>query len=132
MQTHGFFAIMGGFRLFNDSGPVRTLDPDELQSLAQDGDIDFPGITENEIRDKSKGDVLLKGLVVIQTGWFILQCIARGIEGLPLTGLELVTLCCGKKFLTSRISGPDKYRQVLLGFRMGVYRPMLEKYKIYR
>jgi hypothetical protein len=83
---------MGGFRLFNDNGPVRTLDPDELQSLAQDGDIDFPGITENEIRDKSKGDVLSKGLVVIQTGWFILQCIARGIEGLPLTGLELVTL----------------------------------------
>jgi hypothetical protein len=30
------------------------------------------------------------------------------------------------------ISSPDKYRQLLLGFRMGVYRPMLEKYKIYR
>jgi hypothetical protein len=43
-----------------------------------------------------------------------------------------LAVCCGKKFLTSRISGPDKYRQVLLGFRMGVYRPMLEKYKIYR
>ena len=83
---------MGGFVLFDNNGPVRTLDPDELQSLAQDGDIDFPCITENEIRDKSKGDVLSKGLVVIQTGWFILQCIARRIEGLPLTELELVTL----------------------------------------
>jgi hypothetical protein len=41
-------------------------------------------------------------------------------------------LCCSKKSLTSRISSPDKYQQVLLGFRMGVYRPMLEKYKIYR
>ena len=83
---------MGGFKLFDDEGPVRTLDPDELQSLAQDGEIDFPCITENEILDKSKGDVLLKGLVVIQTGWFILQCIARWIEHLPLTELELVTL----------------------------------------
>jgi hypothetical protein len=83
---------MGGFVLFNDNGPVRTLDPNELQSLARDGEIDFPCITENEIRDRSKGDVLSKGLVVIQTGWFILQCIARRIEHLPLTELELVTL----------------------------------------
>jgi hypothetical protein len=83
---------MGGFVLFDDNGPVRTLDPDELQSLAQDGEIDFPCITENEIRDRSKGDMLSKGLVMIQTGWFILQCIARRIEHLPLTELELVTL----------------------------------------
>ena len=83
---------MGGFKLFDDEGPVRTLNPDELQSLAQNGEIDFPCITENEIRDRSKGDVLSKGLVVIQTGWFILQCIARRIEHLPLTELELVTL----------------------------------------
>jgi hypothetical protein len=83
---------MGGFVLFDDNGPVRTLDPAELQSLAQNGEIDFPCITENDIRDKSKGDVLSKGLVVIQIGWFILQCIARWIEHLPLTELELVTL----------------------------------------
>jgi hypothetical protein len=83
---------MGGFKLFDDEGPVRTLNPDELQSLAQKGEIDFPCITEDEILDKSKGDMLSKGLVVIQTGWFILQCIARRIEHLPLTELELVTL----------------------------------------
>jgi len=83
---------MGGFMLFDNNGPVRTLDPDELQSLAQNDEIDFPCITENEIRDRSKGDVLSKGLVVIQTGWFILQCIARRIKHLPLTELELVTL----------------------------------------
>jgi hypothetical protein len=46
-----------------------------------------------------------------------------------LNALFWLPLCCGKKFLTSRISGPDKYRQVLLGFRMGVYRPMLENIK---
>ena len=78
--------------LFDNNDPVRILGPAELQSLAQDGEIDFPCITENEIQDRSKGDVLSKGLVVIQTGWFILQCIARQIEHLPLTELELVTL----------------------------------------
>ena len=31
------------------------------------------------------------------------------------------TVYCGKKVLTSRISGPDKYRQVVLGVRRGVH-----------
>jgi hypothetical protein len=41
--------------------------------------------------DRSKGDVLSKGLVILQTGWFV-QCIARGIERLSVTELELVTV----------------------------------------
>ena len=46
-----------------------------------------------EIRDKSKGDTLSKGLVIVQTSLrFLLQCIARGISHLPITGLELVTV----------------------------------------
>jgi hypothetical protein len=83
---------MGGFVLFDDNDPVYILDPFELQLLVQHGGIDLSCITEKEIQDRSKGDMLSKGLVVIQTGWFILQCIARRIEGLPLTELELVTL----------------------------------------
>ena len=82
---------MGGFKFFDDYGP-RTLAPHELQTLARKGDIDFPDITEREIHDRSKGDALSKGLVLIQTSWFILQCIARRIERLPITELELVTL----------------------------------------
>ena len=82
---------MGGFKFFDDDGP-RTLKPQELQSLTRKGEIDFPDITEREIQDRSKGDALSKGLVVIQTSWFILQCIARRIERLPITELELVTL----------------------------------------
>jgi hypothetical protein len=34
-------------------------------------------------------------------------------------------LYCGKKVLTTRISGPDKYRQVVLGLCRGVYGPMV-------
>ena len=83
---------MGGFKLFDENDPVRTLEPQELQSLARVGEIDFPCITEREIEDRSKGDTLSKGLVVIQTSWFILQCIARWIKHLPITELELVTL----------------------------------------
>jgi len=83
---------MGGFMLFDGDDPVRTLEPEEIQQLSQNGEIDFPRITEMEIQDQSKGDGLSKGLVIVQTGWFLLQCIARGVERLPITELGIVTL----------------------------------------
>ena len=49
MQTHGFFAVMGGFKLYDENGPVCTLEPQEPQALAQKGEIDFLRITEKEI-----------------------------------------------------------------------------------
>ena len=49
-------------------------------------------ITRKEIEDKSKADPFSKGLVVIQTGWFTLQCISRLVQHLPLTELELMTV----------------------------------------
>jgi len=78
--------------LFDGEDAVRTLQPGELKSLSQKGEIEFPRITEKEIQDRSKGDMLSKGLVIIQTGWFLLQCIARRVEHLPITELEIVTL----------------------------------------
>jgi hypothetical protein len=36
------------------------------------------------------------------------------------------TVDCNKKVLTSRISGPDKYQQVVLGVHKGVYGPMVD------
>jgi len=53
---------------------------------------DFPRISKAEILDKSKGDAVSKGVVILQTGWFVMQCIARGVQGLPITELELVTV----------------------------------------
>ena len=90
--AHGFFVIMGGFMLFEGDEATRTLTPDLLESLSDKGKIDFPEITENEIQDRSKGDGLTKGLVVIHTSWSILQCIARGVEHLPITEFEIMTL----------------------------------------
>ncbi|TDL15016.1 hypothetical protein BD410DRAFT_733314, partial [Rickenella mellea] len=92
-QTRGFFALMGGFMLVNRDGTeLCTLLPEKLDTLSNEGKIIFPNITKKEIEDKSKGDVISKGFVLLQTGWFILQCIARGVEHLPITELELVTL----------------------------------------
>lgn len=53
--------------------------------------IDFPEISKEDISDKSKGDILSKGVALIQIGWFLLQLIVRSRENLAITELELTT-----------------------------------------
>jgi len=91
-QAHAFFLIMGGFTLHEGGKPVRVLVAKELEELSSAGKIEWPTITEEEIADRSKGDYLSKTIVLSQTAWFIAQCIARGVYGLAVTELEVVTL----------------------------------------
>ena len=88
-KTHAFFLIMGGFTLHTQGKPLRVLD---LEALARAGRINWPDITEEEIKDKSKGDYFSKGTVVLQTTWFIVQFFARAASKLTITELEVVTL----------------------------------------
>jgi len=60
--------------------------------LEKEDQIEFPTITTEEIEDKSKGDGLSKLILILQTGWFIVQCIARGAQGLAITELEIATM----------------------------------------
>ncbi|KDR83026.1 hypothetical protein GALMADRAFT_134537 [Galerina marginata CBS 339.88] len=89
-MTHGFFLIMGGFVLVKGEEDLGTVSVELFKELKEE--IEFPSLTREEIEDKSKGDHLTKGLVVIQVLWFIIQSIARGVLGLALTELELLTL----------------------------------------
>ncbi|KDR70364.1 hypothetical protein GALMADRAFT_144669 [Galerina marginata CBS 339.88] len=91
-MSHGYFIQMGGFMLYNKEKLSRVLYPHELDNLIGNGLIVMPQITEEEIQDRSKSDGLSKALVVIHTTWFICQCIARRLQGLIITELELVTL----------------------------------------
>lgn len=76
---------MGGF-VGGKAGQPKRLYPNELSSHT------FKLIEEEDILDKSKGSILSKGFMVLQTGWFILQCIGRGVQCLPVTELEITTL----------------------------------------
>ena len=116
-MTHGFFIIMGGFHLFEhgsierDNGevilheddiPLHPLTNHDLynddtyrgirSTLRTEIDFSFTVPTEVEIKDRGKSDWLAKSLVLLQTSWFVMQCIARAIEHLPVTHLEIVTL----------------------------------------
>ncbi|KIM19723.1 hypothetical protein M408DRAFT_56576, partial [Serendipita vermifera MAFF 305830] len=48
--------------------------------------------SETELKDRGKSDVLTKLIVLVQTMWFVIQCIVRRTQHLPLTELEVVTL----------------------------------------
>ncbi|KAF9471587.1 hypothetical protein BDN70DRAFT_819822, partial [Pholiota conissans] len=99
--THGFFLQMGGFMLSEDGVPVHILidgssrkTPNKLQLLhnIKEGIISPPRITEEDIQDRSKGDIISKTIIILQTTWFIVQCLARWSQHLPITELEIVTL----------------------------------------
>jgi hypothetical protein len=83
---------MGGFMLFDGTVKKGVLSFAHFESLLHQEEILFPEVTEEEIQDRSKGDWLSKGLVVGQTAWFIAQFVARLVQGLTVTELELVTL----------------------------------------
>ena len=95
---------MGGFHLFKrsseetgnndrckseeDDEPLHPLMASDLSRYSES----FTMPTEAEIKDRGKSDWLAKSLVLLQTSWFVMQCIARAIKHLPVTHLEIVTL----------------------------------------
>lgn len=92
-ETHAMFAHMGGFQLVSRDYSKKTpLYGDQFINEAINGGIELPDISEDEIRDRGKGDGVAKTLTVIQTLWFAVQAANRVNQGLDVTELELVTL----------------------------------------
>ncbi|KAI0059842.1 hypothetical protein BV25DRAFT_1918212 [Artomyces pyxidatus] len=87
---HGFAVVMGGFHYYALGEPKHPLSRDDIVKLVASGEVVPP--TDEEIRNWSQSDVLSKTLAVVQTLWFIVQAIARHIEGLSITQLEIMTL----------------------------------------
>ncbi|KAG1741706.1 hypothetical protein EDB19DRAFT_1850904, partial [Suillus lakei] len=90
--THGFFTWMGGFMLYFDDKSRATLRPDELLRFVREESVDVPVIMEADIADRSKGDALSKGIAILQLAWFVVQLVARYVQNLPITLLEIDTL----------------------------------------
>ncbi|PVF91971.1 hypothetical protein CPB86DRAFT_770037 [Serendipita vermifera] len=100
--AHGFFVSMGGFHAFvreevdgellahEFDKPYYPLHRKEVMKMYRDRQLDLP--LESEIQDRGKTDWLAKTIVMLQTSWFIIQCIARRAAHLPLSELEIVTL----------------------------------------
>jgi hypothetical protein len=88
---------MGGFTLIDPD--QKYAEPNEqnaivltFEYLKDNPDIEIPEISAASIEDRSKGDALSKIIAILQTTWYIAQCVARGQQRIALTELELVTL----------------------------------------
>ncbi|KZP11775.1 hypothetical protein FIBSPDRAFT_712944, partial [Athelia psychrophila] len=102
--AHGFLAIMGGFHYYQNGKPMSPLQVDgvsgwddnygdqSLYILALVKSRSLVPPTSDELGDKSKGDALSKTIAILQTLWFIAQCIARRVGNLAITNLEIMTL----------------------------------------
>ena len=108
---------MGGFHYFEGSDKagaactaVHPLRYQDVISMLKNETISLP--PEEEIQDKSKSDWLAKMIVLLQTLWFVTQCIARGIEKLPTTKLEIITLAYTAIYFGMFIAWWDKPRNV--------------------
>jgi len=88
---------MGGIELIetetdgNADRQSTILTPEILEALMEDPEFKL-AIDGKEIEDKAKGDFLSKSIVVFQTTWFMTQCVARFVQRIAITELEIVTL----------------------------------------
>jgi hypothetical protein len=70
-----------------------SLDANQLALTRELGIIDkLPRITEDEINDLNKGDIVVKFLAVSQISWLCIQLVTRLSRKIPTTQLELLTL----------------------------------------
>lgn len=74
------------------SGSVWVLDSRQLLIAVEMDVIKLPNITEKEIKDKSKSDVLVKFLAIMQILWLVIQLAARKYGKLASTPLEVSTV----------------------------------------
>ncbi|KAF9473626.1 hypothetical protein BDN70DRAFT_964179 [Pholiota conissans] len=99
--AHGFFLQMGGFMLSDHGKPIHTLFDGSRQEIPEDKRLIYniqrqlvepPQVTAEDIGDRSKGNAISKTVIILQTTWFVGQCIARWSQNLAVTQLEVITL----------------------------------------
>jgi hypothetical protein len=95
-MVYAYYVVMGGFvadidHLHNSLERV-TITPNGVLFMASEPYKYFPRIKRSDIQDKSKADILGKGLVCVQVAWTVGQVIERKLASYPLTILEVHTI----------------------------------------
>ncbi|KIN08195.1 hypothetical protein OIDMADRAFT_100062 [Oidiodendron maius Zn] len=96
-MRHAHYADMGGFVLETKDFKAFPVTAKQVHWLVEKKYIELPRITVAEIDDKSKADTFAKAVTIIQTSWFMIQCLGRVAQHLAFTTLELTTIafvCC--------------------------------------
>ncbi len=97
-----FFVNMGGlFIRFGESDSTTTeatqrqpfpVNCTQLRYLVDEGFVDLPTISLEQIEMRNKSNGLAKIITIGQALWFTISTVARAAQGLPVTTLELTTV----------------------------------------
>ena len=77
-------------KIRDDVNGLMVLSPEAILQFAREGV--FFDITHETISDRSKANLLGKGLVCMQVIWFLIQCVARAAARYPLVLIEVHTM----------------------------------------
>ncbi|KAM0545003.1 hypothetical protein ACHAPJ_011584, partial [Fusarium lateritium] len=84
---------MGGFVLTASDLPQPIpLNAEQLLYLVERAYVKYPEITAGDLRDRNKSDGLARLVTVWQGTWFVINFIARVIQGLHVTTMELTAV----------------------------------------
>lgn len=89
---HSFYAAMGGITVQATDCKPFPVTAKQLHYLVEQGYTELPKISKEEIWDKSKADLFTKVFSCGQISWLVVQVVARLIQRLEITTLELTTL----------------------------------------
>jgi hypothetical protein len=93
-MVYAYYVVMGGFVAdidhFHNSLKRVMITPTGVVFMASEAY--FPRIKRSDIQDKSKADILAKGLVCVQVVWTVGQVIERKLASYPITMLEVHTI----------------------------------------
>ena len=94
MMKHAFLADMGGFVPCTPNNISFPLDAKQVHYLVEKKYLPYSevAISKETIADKNKREGMVRFITVCQTLWFALNCIARAVQGLAITTLELTTI----------------------------------------
>lgn len=90
-MRHAFFADMGGFVLESPGFPLFAVDSEQLAYLVEKKYLQYPAIDKEMIEDRNKADEIARLVTLVQITWFLMQCVARWQQKLPLSTLEITT-----------------------------------------
>ncbi|KAH8667716.1 hypothetical protein BGZ61DRAFT_364844 [Ilyonectria robusta] len=91
-MAHSFFADSGGFLLRCPHYPPFPIQARGIMYLVSQNHIPVPKVTRREILDRSKTNKLGKTLALMQSLYLVCQVVARYIQGLEISSLEILTL----------------------------------------
>jgi hypothetical protein len=95
---HAFFADMGGFMLRTSDDVQFFLDTKHLHWMLENKVIPMAEfehrflLDPKAIDDRNKSDIFIRVIAVGQALWFCVSIIARGVQQLPVTTLEITAI----------------------------------------